>query len=493
MIEITVDREVIANLFPHPKHVRSVQQHIERYVLRHTSQAGCGIGLQISIAVFLCFVLHAFLVMGLAIGHIAVFIGFAKTVSVFEPSHRRLAIRVSGVGPTLHAVTNQLRTLRAHVTAPMLKNHICIRRNGFNTLVVIVLQIVYCGIRFIRTKTVTQVKTVPVHFVLLQPVLEGADKHLVRRLKTVIPILIDIVGVRRVDIKPRVAGQVRSVRIEFIHRIITRSMVEHHIKNNGNTALVALVDELLVHRLRAVGPIRRKIVVRRIAPVIVSVKLTYRHQLYRIHTQILDIIQTLHQTFERTAFGIVVYPQLVNHQVVLVWTLEVQCRIGPLELRLTGLNHRHIAVCAFTRRVIQQVRIHFLRFILIIRVQHFLRIQIGDLLLHAIRTLYGILEAIFLARLQPRKRNPEIVTVLIQLIIRTEFPIRHVAQQEHALGRLRLTGRIGTQRDRRTIFAVVDTIAHACRTGFLYRCHTGHIIPIGCIRAQSKYAEIYHT
>ena len=158
----------------------------------------------------------------------------------------------------------------------------------------------------------TQIQTESVHLILRQPIFECTDEHLMSRFKTVIPVLIDVIAMRWINIKPRVLRQFRSIRIQLIHRVQTRSMVEYHIKNYRYTAFVALIDELLVHRLGAVSSVRREIVVRRIAPVIVTVKLTDRHQLNGVHSEVLDIIQTLHQSLQRTAFGIVVDPQLID-------------------------------------------------------------------------------------------------------------------------------------------------------------------------------------
>ena len=234
-----------------------------------------------------------------------------------------------------------------------------------------------------------------------------------RRFETMIPVLIHIVAVRRGHIKPGIACQVRTVRIEFVHRVQSRRMVEHHIDNHRHAAFVALVDELLVHRLRAVCFIRRKIMVRRIAPVIVSVELANRHQLDSVHSKVLDIIQTLHQTFQRTVGSVVIYPQLIDYQVVLVRAFEMKCGIGPLVLRFAGLDDGHVSVRTFSCRIIQQIRIHFLRLILVIGVQHFLRIQIRDLLLQTVRPLHSILETIFLTRLQTGQCDPEIVTILV--------------------------------------------------------------------------------
>ena len=384
-----------------------------------------------------------------------------------------------------------MRTLRTHITTPMLQNHIRVGSDCLHTVIVVVFQISNSGIGLVRAKTVTEVQTETVHFVFRQPILQRTGKHLLCRCKSVVPIFIDVIAVRCIDIEPRVVRQIGSVRIEFVHRVETRRMVEHHVNDNGHTAFVALIDERLVHFLRTVRLIRRKIVVGRITPVVVAVKLTNRHQFYRIDTQVLDVIQTFHQAFEGTPFGIVVDPQLINDQVVFIRTLEVQRCVGPLESRFSRLNDRHVSVRA--GRIIEQIRIHFLRFVLIIGMQHFLRIQIRDLFLHTIRTLHRILKAVLLTRCQPRQCDPEIIPVLIKLVVRTEFPIGHISNQEHPFRRLRFAGSVGTQGHRCAIRTVIDTVTYSCRTCFLRRCQTCYIIPIGCVRAQSEHTQTNQT
>ena len=104
--------------------------------------------------------------------------------------------------------------------------------------------------------------------------------------------------------------------------------------------------------------------------------------------------------------------------------------------------------------------------------------QIRDLFLHAIRTLYGILEAVFLTWYQVVKRDPEIVTVTLQLMCFVQFPLGHIAQEEHALSRFGLAGSIGTERYlRRIIFVVIDTLFDTRRTRTRDRLYTLHGIP----------------
>ena len=119
---VLVNRDVVTQLLELPQHVRAIQQHIECHILRHTSQTRSLVGLQIAITVRLRLVLHPFLIVALGIRDIPVSVGSIKTITVFEPSHRRLAIRIRNhiTRPALHAVADQLLL----TGAPMLQNHI---------------------------------------------------------------------------------------------------------------------------------------------------------------------------------------------------------------------------------------------------------------------------------------------------------------------------------------------------------------------------------
>ena len=162
-------------------------------------------------------------------------------------------------------------------------------------------------------------------------------------------------------------------------------MVEHHVHDDGDTAFVALIDERLELLGRTVGLIHSEVVVRRIAPVVVAVKLAHWHQFQGIDAQVLDIIQAFHQA-GKTAFGrIVKGPQLVDNQVVLVRALEVQGLLRPVESRLGCLQNRHIPSVRSAHRIRWQLIAPYrCRFIRIVRMQLQLGKCLRKLLLHAV-------------------------------------------------------------------------------------------------------------
>ena len=83
-----------------------------------------------------------------------------------------------------------------------------------------------------------------------------------RRFEIMVPVFINIVAMRWIDIKPRIIRQVRTIRIEFVHRIETCCMIKHHVQNNRHTTFVALVNELFEHLRCPVCFIQSKIVIR---------------------------------------------------------------------------------------------------------------------------------------------------------------------------------------------------------------------------------------
>ena len=268
-------------------------------------------------------------------------------------------------------------------------------------------------------------------------------------------------------------------------------MVEYHIDNDCDAAFVTFVDQgFQVFRL-AIGLIDCKIECRVIAPTLVPLELRYRHQLDRIDTEVLKIIQTFLHALEGALGSIVVHPQLVDDQVVLFRAPEVQRSFRPLVLRFIGLDNRHITAVCTAFRIIDQRRVDLLGLPFIIRMQHFLRIQIADLLLHAVRTLHCILETILFARFQIGKCDPEIITVLFHLVCVVQFPIGHIADHEHVLSRLGLAACIGTERHfGRIVGIVVDTVGYARRTRSCHNRCRGEVIPNVRVLFAEPYIDI---
>ena len=122
------------------------------------------------------------------------------------------------------------------------------------------------------------------------------------------------------------------------------------------------------------------------------------------------------QTLYVTRRGIIIHPQFVNNEVVLIRALEIERSIGPFESGLAGLDHRHISAVGSLQRVVDQRRICRLGLPFVVGMKHLLREEVGYLFLHAVGTLYGILEAVFLTGHKVIECDPEIVTVLVQLM-----------------------------------------------------------------------------
>ena len=153
---------------------------------------------------------------------------------------------------------------------------------GYDSVLIVVGDI-GVGIEGLTAEAVTKVHTESIDFVFIEPVIEGAGKHLTRLREIMIPVLIDIIAVRRIGIEPGVPLEVFAIRIEHILRIKTCSVIEDHIDDYRHAATVKRVHELFEALRRTVGLIDSEIVVGRIAPVIVAVKLAQRHKFNRIN------------------------------------------------------------------------------------------------------------------------------------------------------------------------------------------------------------------
>ena len=88
---------------------------------------------------------------------------------------------------------------------------------------------------------------------------------------------------RRCNVEPRIVFEICAVGIEFVHRVVACGVVEHHIYNDGDAAFVAFVDEGFQVVLATVSAVGRKVVVGRVAPVVVAVKFANGHQLEGVH------------------------------------------------------------------------------------------------------------------------------------------------------------------------------------------------------------------
>ena len=157
-------------------------------------------------------------------------------------------------------------------------------------------------------------------------------------------MLIDIVSMRYFYAEPRILTEVCSVWINFIHWIKTSSMIEDHIHDDSHTSLVTLINESTEIILTTISFVHCEIMIRRITPVIITIKLADRHQFNGIDAKILYVIKAIDQSAETTFRCIVIYPKFVNDKIVFVRALEIKCGIAPLVLWLLSLHHCHITI-----------------------------------------------------------------------------------------------------------------------------------------------------
>ena len=125
--------------------------------------------------------------------------------------------------------------------------------------------------------------------------------------------------------------------VHLAPRVLTPCVVEDDIKNHGDTALVALVDERLVHCARAVVFVGGKIEVGIVAPRVVAVKLLDRHKLNGVHAKFREVVELFHCALKALLLGEVAQKQLIDDEVVLCRSLEV----GHLPLITVAIALEH--------------------------------------------------------------------------------------------------------------------------------------------------------
>ena len=243
------------------EHLWTIEHREERHIKRHTRYARLFVGLQVAITKLLSLEERALLVVALAIGDIAVTASIGEAIAVLEPTHSSLVVRIGGVVPAEHTLVDEFRTLATHVRTPVLKDEVCILGYCLDTLLVVIGDMIH-SIVGSTAQAVTQVHTETIDLVLGEPIVERTNHHLLSRREIVVPILIDIIWVRRCDIKPWVVLEVITVRIELIHWVETRIVVEHHIEDHSDTTLVALINESLHLLWCTIGLVKREVVVR---------------------------------------------------------------------------------------------------------------------------------------------------------------------------------------------------------------------------------------
>ncbi len=455
-IDVLIFREIVAKFVILIEHVRTIEQHIESNIQRHAMAANGFVGFHCAVAILFGFEEVALLVVAVAVGYIAVaFVGTVgiESIAIFEPAHGGLTVGIvqpATASPAHHALVHERGC--GWIAAPVFLNEIGIARGSFHRRIIF-RKICAKRVAVCSTKAVRQVHAVAIDFVLGEPVLQRTLKHGFGRFEIVVPILVNIVAVRRCNIEPRIVLQIIAIGIEFVHWVQSSGVVEHHIQYHRNAAFVALVDERFQVVFAAVGLIGRKIVVRTVAPVVVTVEFGYRHQFEGVYSKIFEIIQAVYHTFVRAIGCEIIDPHFVDYKVIFVGAFEIECGIAPSKFWLIGLNNRHITI-GF-RRIFAQRWVNCSRLVLIIGMKHFFGIQVVDAHHFAIVAHHHVLISVLLARRQAINFNPEIVAIAFHLIFVRHRPIVEIAHDKHILRWRSLAGGVGAERNFGGIVGVV--------------------------------------
>ena len=154
------------------EHLRTIKECEECHIQRYARYASFLVSFQVAITPLFSLEECTLLVVALTVGHIVIFVSSREVITFFEPTHSGLVVSVGSVIPAHHTRINELWTLRTHIATPVLKNHIGSRRNGLDTLLVVVLDIAHRRVGSRTAKTMTEVHTETIDLVLGQPILE---------------------------------------------------------------------------------------------------------------------------------------------------------------------------------------------------------------------------------------------------------------------------------------------------------------------------------
>ena len=169
---ILVFRVIKAKFSEVVEHLRTIEESEESHIQRYARCASLLASLECSITPLLSLEECTFLVVALTVGNIVIFVCRREIIAIFEPSHSCLVVGIGGVIPAHHTCINELWTLRTHIAPPVLENHVCIRRNGFYAILIVVFDIANRSVRLGTAKSVAKVHTEAVHLVLGKPVSE---------------------------------------------------------------------------------------------------------------------------------------------------------------------------------------------------------------------------------------------------------------------------------------------------------------------------------
>ena len=181
----------------------------------------------------------------------------------------------------------------------------------------------------------------------------------------------------------------------------------------------------------------------------------------------------------------IIYPKLVDNEVILVRTLEVKSCLRPIIRRLTRLNNSHITITLF--RIVAHVP--FDPFV--VAMKHFLRVEVRDAHDLAIRTYNNILHSILLTRVKSSEFNPEVCTIvsLLELVVVGDSPVVEITYHEDVFRRSRFASCICTKGYFARVFLIiVNTIQNPRRAVCLGRIiwHAGKDRGSGCFLARNS-------
>ena len=300
-----------------------------------------------------------------------------------------------------------------------------------------------------------------------------------------VPVLVHVVRVRSSSVEPRVFAEVSTIRIEFVHWVETCSVVEYHIKDDCDTAFVTFINESLEIIRSTICTVKRKEVVRRVTPAIIAVELGNRHELYSVHTKILDIVKTIYEPLDIARRCVVIYPKFVDNEVVFVRAFEVEGSIRPFERRFVGLKNCDVAItlCGIVALVARNP--------FVIWMLEFGGIEIRNAHHFAISTNHYVLHSVLLTRVETCEFNPEVCTIisLLELVIVRDGPFVEITYDKYIFRRFSFASCICTKGNfSRVNFVVVDTIDDTFRAVCFGRCvrHASERSSLSCLRTRSS-------
>ena len=110
----------------------------------------------------------------------------------------------------------------------------------------------------------------------------------------------------------------RRVPIYLCKRRCAGAVIINHVNYHGDASLVAFIDECLVLLPCAIGLVESEIMIRVVAPALVTVKLLDWHQFHCIDAESLQVIEFLHCTSNVMSLGKVSEKHFINYRALTV-------------------------------------------------------------------------------------------------------------------------------------------------------------------------------